>query len=77
MDASKDSVLADGKVYPIAFASRSLTVHERNYGISELETLGLLWAAKLFRAYLLGHRCVLFTDNAACTSLLNSTPLQS
>ena len=63
---------ADGKVHPIAFASRSLTVHERNYGISELETLGLVWAAKIFRAYLLGHRCVVFTDHAACTSLLNS-----
>ena len=63
---------ADGKVHPIAFASRSLNVHERNYGISELETLGLVWAAKIFRAYLLGHRCVVFTDHAACTSLLNS-----
>ena len=31
----------DGKVHPIAFASRSLSVHERNYGISELETLEL------------------------------------
>lgn len=42
----------DGKVYPIAFASRSLNVHERNYGITELETLGLVWAARS-----LGHIC--------------------
>ena len=63
---------ADGKAHPITFASRSLSVCEHNYGISELETLGLVWAIKIFRAYLLGHRCIVFTDHAACTSLLNS-----
>ena len=62
----------DGKVHPIAFASRSVSTHERNYAITELETLALVWAVKLFRVYLLGHRCVVFTDHAACTSLLNS-----
>ena len=62
----------DGQVHPIAFSSRSLSVHERNYGITELETLGLVWAVKLFRPYILGHRCVVLTDHAACTSLLGS-----
>jgi len=64
---------ADGQVHPIAFSSRSLSVHERNYGITELETLGLVWAVKIFRPYILGHRCVVLTDHAACTSLLGST----
>ena len=32
----------DGKIHPIAYASRSLNVHERNYGITELEMLGLV-----------------------------------
>ena len=63
---------ADGQVHPIAFASRSLTAPERNYAITELETLGLVWALKIFRAYLLGHRCIVFTDHAACTSLLTN-----
>ena len=62
----------DGKVHPIAFASRSLTAAEQNYAITELETLGLVWAAKLFRPYILGRRCVVFTDHAACTSLLTA-----
>ena len=62
----------DGQVHPIAYASRSLLKHERNYAITELETLALVWAVKHFRAYLLGHRCVVYTDHAACTSLLNT-----
>ena len=69
---------SDGKVHPIAYASRSLNPHERNYGITELETLGLVWAVKTFRAYLLGHHCVVYTDHSACTSLLKqNTPHQS
>ena len=32
----------DGSVHPIAYASRSLDQHEQNYGVTELETLGLV-----------------------------------
>ena len=39
---------SDGQVLPTAFASRSLTVHEHNYTIRELDTLGLVWALKVF-----------------------------
>ena len=62
----------DGYLHPIAYASRCLQPHERNYAITELETLGLVWAAKLFRPYLLGYHCIAFTDHSACTSLLNA-----
>ncbi len=62
----------DGTVHPIAYASRSLQSAEKNYGISELETLGLVWAVKYFRPYILGYPCMVFTDHAACLSLLGS-----
>lgn len=62
----------NGLVHPIAYASRSLDPHGKNYGITELETLALVWAVKYFRTYILGHRTMVYTDHAACTSLLNS-----
>ena len=63
---------SDGKLHPIAYASRSLHHHEQNYAISELETLGLVWSVKHFRMYLLGHQCTVYTDHSACVSLLNT-----
>jgi len=62
-----------GLIHTMAYASRALHKHERNYPITELETLGLVWAVQYFRAYLLGHHCVVLTDHAACTSLLHAT----
>ena len=62
----------DGNIHPVAYASRSIDKHEKNYGISELETLGLVWAVRYFRPYLLGHPCTVYTDHAACLSILNT-----
>ena len=41
----------DGKVDLIAYASRTLQAHEKNYGISELEALAVVMATKYFRTY--------------------------
>ena len=62
-------------IHPIAYASRAVDKHERNYGISELETLGLVWAVRYFRPYILGHPCVVYTDHAACLSIFNTAKL--
>ena len=56
-----------GQVRPVAYASRGLRPTERNmsnYSSMKLELLALKWAmADKFREYLLGHRCIVFTDN--------------
>lgn len=56
-----------GKVRPIAYASRGLRPTERNmanYSSMKLEFLALKWAmTEKFREYLLGNRCVVYTDN--------------
>ena len=61
----------DGRLHPIVYAFRKFQPAEVNYGITELETLGIVWAVKYFKSYLLGHIVILYSDHAACTSLLN------
>lgn len=60
---------SDGTIRPISFASRTLQQHEQNYGISELEALGVV---KHFRHYIYGHHCTEFTDHEVLKSLLNT-----
>ena len=52
----------------------SLQKHERNYGITELEGLGVVWAVRHFHTYLYAHRCIVYTDHEALKSFLNTQP---
>jgi hypothetical protein len=64
----------DGKLEPvIAYASRTLTAAEKNYGITELECLAIMWAVKYFRQYIYGSKLTIITDHSALTWLLNSS----
>ena len=62
----------DGTMKPLAYASRTLQQHEENYGATEMEALGVVWAIRHFRQYLYGHCCHVHTDHEALKSLLNS-----
>ena len=50
-----------GKV--IAYASRQLKVHEKNYPIHDLELAAVVFALKIWRNYLYGLHCEVFTDH--------------
>lgn len=62
----------DGSQRPIAFASQTLQTHEKNYGVTELEALAVVWAVKHFRAYIYGNHCTIYTDHQALRCLLNT-----
>ena len=49
----------------LSYASRTLTAGEQNYTTMEKETLAVVFATQHFRAYLLGHKFQLITDNNA------------
>ena len=72
LGALLSQVQADGLHQPVAYASRTLQAHEKNYGVTELEALGVVWAARHFRPYLYGHRCTMITDHEALKALLNT-----
>ncbi|GJU37185.1 putative reverse transcriptase domain-containing protein [Tanacetum coccineum] len=47
----------------IAYASRQLKVHEKNYTTHDLELGSVVFALKIWRHYLYGTRCTVFTDH--------------
>ena len=49
LDAVLSQKQDDDQYHPIDYASKSLQPHEKNYPISELETLAIVWAVKKFR----------------------------
>ena len=61
--------------HPVAFTSRSLSPVERNYGVTELETLAVVWAMQHFRAYLYGHRVTVIMDQSAVKTVLGAQSL--
>ena len=60
----------DGRSHPIAYASRALAAPEKNYGISELETLTVVWTIQHFHACLCGHDVTVVTDHSAVSAIL-------
>jgi hypothetical protein len=50
----------DGYSQPVSFASRALSPCERNYGITDLETLAVELAITHFRCYLYGHAVTVY-----------------
>jgi hypothetical protein len=47
----------------IAYASRQLKVHERNYPTHDLELAAVVFALKIWRHYLYGVSCKFYTDH--------------
>ena len=47
----------------IAYASRQLKVHKRNYPTHDLELVAVVFALKQWRHYLYGVMCEIYTDH--------------
>ncbi|GJY37464.1 putative reverse transcriptase domain-containing protein [Tanacetum coccineum] len=65
--------LAGEKV--IAYASRQLKVHEKNYTTHDLELGSMVFALKIWRHYLYGTRCTVFTDHKSLQHILDQKEL--
>ncbi|GJV94687.1 putative reverse transcriptase domain-containing protein [Tanacetum coccineum] len=55
----------------IAYASRQLKVHEKNYITYDLELGSVVFALKIWRHYLYGTRCTMFTDHKSLQHILD------
>ncbi|GJX74454.1 putative reverse transcriptase domain-containing protein [Tanacetum coccineum] len=59
----------------IAYASRQLKVHEKNYTTHDLELGAVVFALKMWRHYLYGTKCVMFTDHKSLQHILDQKEL--
>ncbi|OMH84444.1 Retrovirus-related Pol polyprotein from transposon [Zancudomyces culisetae] len=60
---------------PIAYISRKTTKHERNYSISHLEGLAVVWAVVKFKYYIWGRKFIIKTDHKSLLNLFNGKEL--
>ncbi|GKE04382.1 putative reverse transcriptase domain-containing protein, partial [Tanacetum coccineum] len=59
----------------IAYASRQLKIHEKNYTTHDLELGAVVFALKIWRHYLYGTKCMVFTDHKRLQHILNQKEL--
>ncbi|GKB22067.1 putative reverse transcriptase domain-containing protein [Tanacetum coccineum] len=59
----------------IAYASRQLKVYEKNYTTHDLELGSVVFALKIWRHYLYGTRCTMFTDHKSLQNILDQMEL--
>jgi LPS O-antigen subunit length determinant protein (WzzB/FepE family) len=76
-DASRQGLsyvlMQEGKV--VAYASRQLKKHKENYPTHDLELATVVHTLKIWRHYLMGNRCELFTDHKSLKYFFNQTEL--
>nr|GEY22706.1 putative reverse transcriptase domain-containing protein [Tanacetum cinerariifolium] len=59
----------------IAYASRQLKIHEKNYTSHDLELGAVVFALKIWRHYLFGTKCTVFTDKKSLQHILDQKEL--
>ncbi|GJT42095.1 putative reverse transcriptase domain-containing protein [Tanacetum coccineum] len=55
----------------ISYASRQLKIHEKNYTTHDLELGAVVFALKIWRHYLYGTKCTVFTDHKSLQHILD------
>jgi hypothetical protein len=59
----------------IAYASREIRPHEKNYPTHDLELAAVVHALKIWRHYLMGSRCNIYTDHKSLKYILTQSDL--
>ncbi|GJU65266.1 putative reverse transcriptase domain-containing protein [Tanacetum coccineum] len=59
----------------IAYASRQLKIHEKNYTTHDLELGAVVFALKIWRHYLYGTKCTVFTYHKSLQHILDQKEL--
>ncbi|OMH78931.1 Retrovirus-related Pol polyprotein from transposon [Zancudomyces culisetae] len=60
---------------PISYASRITNVYEKNYSVTHLEGLAVIWSIKKFKYYLWGKHFTIRTDHKSLLQLFDGTEI--
>ncbi|KAL4340238.1 hypothetical protein GQ457_08G028370 [Hibiscus cannabinus] len=66
-------LMQEGRV--VAYASRQLKVHEKNYPTHNIELAAVVFALKIWRHYLYGEKCIVYTDHKNLKYLMTQKEL--
>jgi hypothetical protein len=66
-------LMQEGRV--VAYSSRQLKVHEKNYPIHDLELAAVVHALKTWRHYLYGQKCDVYTDHKSLKYIFTQSEL--
>ena len=72
LGAILSQIQSDDRLRPIAFASRALSPQEKNYSVTELEMLAVVWAISHFCHWVYGNNLVVYTDHTAVKAILDA-----
>ena len=61
---------------PVLYVSRSLKGAKRQYSVTDLKALAVVWAVKMFMLYVMGTRFKVVTDHNALKALVNKASLE-
>nr|GEY65659.1 hypothetical protein [Tanacetum cinerariifolium] len=59
----------------ITYASRQLKIHEKNYTTHDLELRSVVFALKIWRHYMYGTKCIVFTDHKSLQDIIDQKEL--
>jgi hypothetical protein len=66
-------LMQDGHM--VAYTPRQLRKHEVNYPIQDMELAAMVHALKIWRHYLMGKRCELYTDHKSLKYIFTQSNL--
>ena len=76
-DASRQGLgcvlMQEGRV--VVYASRQLRTHEQNYPTHDLELATVVHALKIWRHYLIGNKCEIYTDHKSLKYIFTQSDL--
>jgi len=65
--------MQEGRV--VAYASRQLRAHEQNYPTHDLELAAVVHSLKIWRHYLIGNKCEIYTDHKSLKYIFTQSDL--